>query len=246
MEFGSVPFWLGLASALLVGFSKTGLPGAAIPAVALMAEAFPEDTKRSVGALLPVLLLGDLFAIAYYRRHAQWKRLIELFPYVVAGMVPGYLVLYYTAADGLRRVLGLIILALLVLHAIQRLGGSGRLFEASWFHGLSGVLAGFGTTVGNAAGPVMSIFLVSRRLEKHEFLGTAAWFFFLVNLSKLPFFLMLGMINETTLTLDLMVAPMLAVGAVLGVSVVKWIPQAAFDVLALGMAGVAALRMILA
>ena len=120
------------------------------------------------------------------------------------------------------------------------------MFEASWFHGLSGVLAGFGTTVGNAAGPVMSIFLVSRRLEKQEFLGTAAWFFFLVNLSKLPFFCMLGMINETTLRLDLMVAPVLAVGAVLGVSVVKWIPQAAFDVLVLGMAGVAALRMILA
>lgn len=246
MGFGSAGFWLGVASALLVGFSKTGLPGAAIPAVALMAEAFPEDTKRSVGALLPILILGDLFAIAYYRRHAQWKRLIELFPYVVAGMIPGYFVLHYIAADGLRRMLGLIILTLLLLHAVQRCAGTSRLFDAGWFHGLSGALAGFGTTVGNAAGPVMSIFLVSRRLEKHEFLGTAAWFFFLVNLSKLPFFFMLGMITETTLRLDLMVAPVLALGAVLGVSVVKWIPQAAFDVLVLGLAGIAALRMILA
>jgi len=135
---------------------------------------------------------------------------------------------------------------LLLLHAAQRYAGAGHVLQANWFHGLSGVLAGFGTTVGNAAGPVMSVFLVSRRLEKQEFLGTAAWFFFLVNLSKLPFFFMLEMINEATLALDARIAPALAVGALLGVSVVKWIPQAAFDVLVLALAGVAALRMILA
>jgi hypothetical protein len=84
-------FWLSALAALLVGFSKTGLPGAAIPAVALMAEAFREDTKLSVGAMLPILLVGDSFALAYYRRHAHWARLWELFPYVLAGMVPGYL-----------------------------------------------------------------------------------------------------------------------------------------------------------
>jgi uncharacterized membrane protein YfcA len=81
---------LAAIAAILVGFSKTGMPGAAIPAVALMAEAFRPQTQLSIGAMLPILLVGDLFALAYYRRHAHWSRLVELFPFVLIGMIPGY------------------------------------------------------------------------------------------------------------------------------------------------------------
>jgi uncharacterized membrane protein YfcA len=246
MAFGSTSLWLGIAAALLVGFSKTGLPGASIPAVALMAEAFRDDTRLSVGAMLPVLLCGDLFAIRYYRRDAQWSQLWQLFPFVIAGMIPGYVVLWKLPTDGLRVLLGVVILALLTLHSFQRWYGAVHWLEAKWFNAMMGMIAGFGTTIGNAAGPVMSIFLVTRRMGKQEFLGTSAWFFFLVNLSKVPFFSLLGMINVKTLQFDLFLIPMLACGAVLGARAVKWIPQAAFDVLVLGLAGIAALRMILA
>lgn len=59
------PYLLGGAAALLGGFSKTGLPGAAIPAVAMMTAAFPDHAKLAVGAILPLLLAGDLFAISW-------------------------------------------------------------------------------------------------------------------------------------------------------------------------------------
>ena len=103
-------------------------------------------------------------------------------------MVPGYLTLWLLPTDSLRTLLGVTILVLLALHAGRRYFGWQRLLDRWWFTATSGILAGFGTTVGNAAGPVMSIFLLSRHLEKQEFLGTTAWFFFLVNLSKVPFF----------------------------------------------------------
>jgi uncharacterized membrane protein YfcA len=153
MDFTWYSFLLGGTAALLVGFSKTGVPGAAIPAIALMAEAFRHDTRLSVGAIVPVLILGDLFAIAYYRRHVDWPRLLELAPYVVAGMVPGYLVLWWIDADELRVLIGIIILGLLGVHvARQRFGWAG-LVDRGWFVAGTGMLAGFGTTVGNAAGP---------------------------------------------------------------------------------------------
>ena len=240
-----VPLIWGGMAALLVGISKTAIPGAAIPAVALMAEAFRADTKLSVGALLPILLVGDLFALAYYRRHASWERLIELCPYVLAGMVPGYLVLRSTSGQALRLLLGVIILLLLILQiARQRLGWQPRL-DRRWRVGATGLLAGFGTTVGNAAGPVMSIYLVGQRLDKHEFLGTSAWFFFLVNLSKLPLFIALGMITPRTLQLDLLLIPMAALGALGGLLLFRRIPQRAFNSLVLLLAGLAALRLVL-
>lgn len=234
----------GALAAILVGFSKTGMPGAAMPAVALMAEAFRTDTKLSVGAMLPMLLVGDLFAVACYRRHAQWAQLGKLFPYVALGMVPGYLVLWRAESDSLRVLIGTVILLLLVVEISRNHFGWSHLPDQWWFVAAVGILAGFGTTVGNAAGPVMSIYLVASHLDKYEFLGTAAWFFFLVNMSKLPLFISLEMVTRTTLTFDLVIAPAVAIGALVGATVLKRIPQTVFNLLVLSLAAVAAARMI--
>ncbi len=237
-------FLLGAGAALLMGIAKTGVPGAAIPAVALMAEAFRSDTKLSVGAMLPLLIVGDIVAVAYYRRHTNWKRLIELFPYVAVGMVPGYLVLWSIESDSLRFVLGGIVMLLLALHVSRTYFGWEKIPDRWWFTATTGVLAGFGTTVGNAAGPVMSVYLVSKGMDKHEFVGTAAWFFCIVNVSKIPFFLAFGNINAATLRFDLVLAPVLLIGALSGVMILKRIPQAAFNTLVLVLAAIAALRLI--
>ena len=210
-----------------------------------MAEAFREETKQSVGALLPILILGDVFAIAYYRRHAKWNRLWVLLPYVVVGMVPGFLVLDRFESDALRLLLGCTILTLLTLHVLSRRFGWGHLPERKWFVPVTGILAGFGTAVGNSAGPVMSIYLVGSRLDKHEFLGTAAWFFFIVNVGKLLPFVLLGIIPSTTLHFDLLLAPVVVIGALVGVFLLKRIPQAIFDTFVLALAGLAGLWLIL-
>ena len=41
--------------------------------------------------------------------------------------------------------------------------------------------------IGNAAGPVMSVYLLSMRKEKMEYIGINAWNFLVVNLLKVPF-----------------------------------------------------------
>jgi hypothetical protein len=245
MDLTAGTILLGAAAALLVGFAKTGMPGAGIPAVALMAEVFRDNTKQSVGALLPLLILGDLFAIVYYRRHADWRRLLELCPYVVAGMVPAYLVLRFVDDDALRVSIGVLILVLLLVHVIRQRYGFRGLSDRWWLTATTGILAGFATTVSNAAGPVMGIYLVGRHMDKHQFLGTSAWFFFLVNVSKIPGYAVLGMLTADTFQFDLLLMPIVAAGAVLGIRILKRIPQAAFDVLVLALAGVAAVRMVL-
>jgi uncharacterized membrane protein YfcA len=235
---------LGCAAAVLVGLSKTGMPGVAIPAVAMMALAFGDDTRLSVGALLPVLIVGDLFAIAWYRRHAQWNRLWQLAPYVVAGMVPGFLVLAWIDSALLRVFLGILVLLLLVFEFCRRRIGWFQVPHGRWFTAAMGAIAGFGTAVGNAAGPAMSVYLVSQRLDKREFMGTAAWFFFLVNTSKIPVFIGLGMITTATIGFDLLLLPMVVLGAVAGFYLLPKIPQQAFNAIVLVLAAAAAVCMI--
>jgi uncharacterized membrane protein YfcA len=246
-ELGAAAVGLGLAAAVLIGFSKTGVPGAGLPAAAFMAEVFRhEDTRLSVGAMVPLLVLGDLFAIAYYRRHVLWNRLLELLPFVGLGMIPAYVVLSRIESEPLRLLIGSTILVLLALHVGRKRLGLESLADRRWFAGIMGFLAGFGTVIGNAAGPAMSIYLVSKKFDKHEFLGTTAWLFLLVNVSKIPFFAQLDMITAETLWFDLWMAPILVVGALLGVFVHKRIPQDVFNTLVLLLAGAAGLRMVLA
>ena len=82
---------LGAGSAFLIGFSKTGIPGAGMPAITLMADAFRDETKLSVGAMVPLLILGDLFGVLFYRRHANWHRLAGGLAVHRAGDGPGLL-----------------------------------------------------------------------------------------------------------------------------------------------------------
>ena len=120
---------LGAGSAFLIGFSKTGIPGAGMPAITLMANAFREETKLSVGAMVPLLILGDLFGVLFFRRHANWPRLLEVLPYIVLGMVPGYVVLQRMDSETLRSLIGILILVLVSVHVAcqpTRLGGSAR------------------------------------------------------------------------------------------------------------------------
>lgn len=233
---------LGGLAALLVGFSKTGVPGTGMLTIPLMAEIFP--AKESVGALLPMLICGDIFALYYYNRHAQWTHLWGLFPWVAVGMVPAAFVLRSIDSETLRPFLGGLVLTLIILEAIRKRAGWTNVPHAWWFTGLMGFLAGFTTTVGNAAVPIMIIYLLSKDLPKEQFMGTGAWYFFLVNSSKVPIYAIIGIITTETLTFDLMAAPVIVVGALIGARVLKVIPQSLFNATVNSLAALAALRMV--
>ena len=236
---------LAFTAALLIGLSKTGVPGVSLPAILFMTQAFAGNEKLSVGAILPVLLVGDLLGVAYYRRHAQWGKLLGLFPAVLAGMVPALVLLRLVDDHYFKIILGAMILGLLGLETGRKWLRSEDAPHHWSFTLTMGLLAGFGTVLGNAAGPVMSIYLLGRGLGKSEFMGTWAWFFLIVNTLKLPMFAGLGMITADTLRLDLMLVPAVIAGALVGRRVFRIIPQRLFDFLVLALAAVAALRLVL-
>jgi uncharacterized protein len=242
MSFVSVVF--AAVSALLIGLSKTGLPGVSIPAILLMTEAYPNDARVSVGAILPVLLAGDVFAVAWFRRHADWGRLVRLLPYVVAGMIPGVFVLMWLQGNQLRPVIGALVLLMLAVEVGRQWFGWEHMPHRWWFGASVGFLAGFSTFVANAAMPIMTIYLVSQDFDKHKFIGTAAWFFLILNLSKVPPYCAMGMLRWSMLPLAAALAPITILGCLLGVYVLARIPQRFFDFLALALAGVAAVRLI--
>jgi len=252
MQFTLESYLLGFAAALLVGLSKTGVPGVNLPAIVLMTRAFAGNEKLSVVAILPLLLVGDSFSVAFYRQHTEWRRLWGLFPYVAAGMIPGAVVLGLADDYQFKQLLGWLVLGLLALEVARQRFAWRDLPHRWWFSALMGALAGFTTMVGNAAGPIMGIYLISRGMGKEQFMGLWSWFFLIVNLAKLPILVTMKFAWDVDLLVPVSPAfvaallPMVAVGALVGRHLFDFISQRYFDPLVLGLAGIAAVRLLTA
>lgn len=250
-ELGAASWVLLGLGAAIVGVSKTALPGAATVAVGLFALVLP--AKESTAALLLLLLVGDAMALWVYRRDPDVATLLRLLPSVLVGIGTG--ALFFLLVDGavVQKVIGAVLLALVLLTLLQRRragehedGPRDDPAPPSRRAGAGfGALGGFTTMVANAGGPVMSLYFLSMRMPVVTFLGTAAWFFAVVNLIKLPFSLGLGLVSSATLATDLVLAPLVLIGGGFGAAIAPRIPQRVFDGIVLALTVFSALALIL-
>ncbi len=236
-----------MLAGLLSGFGKTtGLNVLGIFTVTMISLVFP--AKEAVGLLLPILLLGDIIAVAYYRRTVVWKYLFSLVPWILVGIVLGYFVLLQVDSPKLKYLLGFLIIGLNLFQIIRDYMGAKmdrNIPSSIWFVGSIGILAGFATMIGNVAGAVMSVYLLAKRLPKNEFVGTGAWFFLFVNIIKVPFYIHLGMMTSESLLLDAVALPAVLVGTIIGIKVLPRIPQQLFKWIILALGTIGAVRLIL-
>lgn len=226
--------WLVLAlCAVMIGFSKTALGGLALIAVVLTAQVVP--TKDSTGVVLIMLLVGDLVATWTYRHDVDWRLIGRLIPPVLVGIGLGALFLNWVDGPTLKRTMGVIVLILLVIGLWPDRLAAHRPSVGMAYGGL----AGFTTMVANGGGPPMSLYLLARKYDKLRFLGTTAWFFFAVNLIKVPFSIGAGIVRPDTAALAAVLAPLVLVGTWIGRLTIKRIDQLLFDRLVTALVGVA-------
>lgn len=247
MSFEPWQWSLLITGAVMVGLAKTGVPGVSILFVGLLANAMP--ARQATGVILPLLILGDVFGVLLYRRHTEWRHLWKLFPWTAAGVVLGWLALGHIDDGQTKRLLGGILALLLGLHywrKTRQAPDENIVAQATpWVAAGTGLLAGFTTLVANAAGSVMTIYLLAMRLPKLGFLGTNAVFFLLLNWFKVPFMVNLGLINRDSLWLNLQLAPAVIAGCLLGRYAAARMNQRVFEATALALTGVAAVKLLI-
>lgn len=238
--------WALLAlAAFAVGFSKTAISGASMLAIVLFAAVLP--VRESTGALLVLLLVGDLVATWTYRRDAQWALLRRLVAPVLVGLAVGAAFLAWAPVTALKPVIGAIVVVMTLVQIWRKWAAArasahttGDAHDGQHQQhggGVFGALAGFTTMVANAGGPVMTLYLLRSRLDVVRFVGTLAWFFFSVNLVKLPISIGLGLVRPSRLLLCLSLVPLVLVGAWVGRQVIARMPREVFEWVVLVVAG---------
>lgn len=220
-------FWqwlLGGFSAFTIGAAKSGVPGGGTLAIPMMVLVVG-SARFAAAWTSPILSTGDIFAVLYWRRHAEAGKLLSLIPWVVLGGAGGALALSLDESL-LRRMVATIVGVMLILFVLQRRGYLSQLSRGAWVYGIA---AGFATVVANAAGPVMQMYLLTRRLSKEQFVATGAWFFFVVNIAKVPIYIQHGLFSRESLIFDALMAPVVITGGFAGLWLIHRVPQQVFE-----------------
>lgn len=236
-------FLLLLLSSFLIGLSKTGIPGLGLLAISLSTMVLP--AKASTGIILIILICGDIFAVTYYRKNAVWKHLLRLFPFAFTGIFAGYLLMDRINDNQLKPVIGIIILIMLGLNYLWKKKSNLNIPQKWYFAAVLGLIAGITTMMANAAGPVMLIYLLAMKLDKKEFVGTGAWYFFIGNLFKVPFSAKLGLINPYSLQLNFFILPGVICGAITGIFLLRKINTRTFNLMVEILTATAAIKLLI-
>ncbi len=237
--------WVLLAlGAMGIGVSKSGFPGLSMFHVVLYAFVF--GALESTGVLLPMLVVGDCFAIYVFGRKAVWKQVRRLLPPTLAGILIGWFMMGQLDETVFKRLVGVIILSLTAVQVVKiwRPSWFDQVPHTLWFSITLGLLAGLTTMLANAAGPVVALYLLAVNLPKWELIGTTAWLFLVLNVVKLPLSYNLGLITPATLAVGAAMSLAIPIGILVGRWMVSRVSQRWFNGILLAFTGIAAMRLI--
>jgi uncharacterized membrane protein YfcA len=236
--------WLLVAlSGLIVGITKTSIPGIGILIIPLMASVFP--ARASTGIVLPMLMMGDVLAVSYYRKHAVARIILRILPFTALGVLGGFFAVQIASDAQMKYGIAIITLALVILTILQetRVLTDSAIPTNLFFAAVMGILAGFTTMVANAAGPIMTIYFLAMKLEKEEFISTGSWFFLLINLFKVPFSWQLGLITSESLVFNARLFPFILLGGAVGIFILRRISQQQFRTAAIALTALASIKL---
>lgn len=235
--------WVILA-AVFIGFSKTGISSFVMPAVPIIAGIF--GGKGSTGIMLPMLLLGDIFALYYYNRHAEWSNIRKLLPWTLVGLVLGGIAGEFINDKQFKALIAIsVLICLVILIYTERKGENFKVPKNAVIYAITGTLCGFTSMIGNAAGPIFSVYLLAKGFKKNDFMGTTAWFFFIINLTKVPLqILFWNNIPIKTVFLAFSMVPAIALGAGIGILIIKKLNEKLFHRIIIIMTAIAAARLL--
>ena len=211
--------------AALIGANKTGLVSISLIAIPIFATVF--GGKASTGVILPILILADAIAVFSFRKGVKWREFLGLMPWAILGILIALFVGNLVSDKVFKICIALAVFVVLIFLIYKEISGKDLKLKSSWYtNAIIGLLGGFSTMIGNAAGPIMAAYFLSIDLNKNEFVATRAWFFWLLNLIKLPFHIFVWQtVSLNSVLFDLCLIPAIIIGGILGLLLVKRIPE---------------------
>ncbi|WP_172298902.1 sulfite exporter TauE/SafE family protein [Pseudoruegeria sp. HB172150] len=227
MEF-TTTFWILAAfGSLFVGMSKGGLPIVALLAVPMLSFVMPP--AAAAGLLLPVYIISDVYGVWLYRREYSARNLNILIPAAAIGILFGYLTVAVVPGDAVKLAVALVGFYYLADKMRRRRNPHLPPRPADVPRGLFwGALAGFTSYISHAGGPPFQAYTLPQKLPKMVFAGTATILFAIINLMKVPPYVLNDQITWHSLSATAWLAPAAIFGAWAGYRLTEILPEKIF------------------
>ena len=233
--------------AMLIGMSKTGIQNIGTIAVPLFAFLF--GAKFSTGIILLLLCFADVIAVIYYRKEFLWGEIKKLLPASIIGMAIGLILGNYIDDTLFKLMIGsCIIIGVLTMLWLEQISNVKQeaLVRKYWYSPVFGFILGFSTMIGNAVGPALSVYMLSKRLNKVTFAATSAWFIMLLNFSKIPLQAFVWEnLSWQGFYVNIVAIPFILLGGYIGIRILKILPEAQFRQLIIFLVLLSAVMLIL-
>ena len=194
----------------MIGLAKGGFGGLGALLTPILALVLP--VASAVGVLLPMLMVGDVFALYMYWNEWDPSLVKRMLPAGVVGAIAGTFLLSWLSPDGLRIILGVFVLVLVAYRFVSYRIQAVRYEPRPWHAPTAGLLAGIASGMFNNGGPAFSSYLLLQKLKARPFIATSAIYFAILNLIKVPGFLYTGVLDLPLLFSLWWVFPFIPVG----------------------------------
>lgn len=177
----------------MIGFAKGGFNGLGAVLTPVLALVLP--VTSAVGVLLPMLMVGDVFAVTMYWKEWDVELVKRMLPAGIVGALAGTFLLSSVSTNGLRIILGIFVLASVAYKFLSDRIQAIRYEPRLWHAPAAGLLSGVASGMFNSGGPPFNSYLLLQKLTARPFIATTAIYFALLNLIKVPGFLYTGILN---------------------------------------------------
>lgn len=210
---------------IFLGLAKGGFSGVGIIATPLIALVV--SPLQAAAIVLPILILQDVISVWVYRRDWDAWNLKILLPGAVLGISAGWALAAYVPESYVRLALGLITLAFVLnvwFGAERKVAARpGKLAGI-----VLGAMSGFTSMISHAGAPPFQMYVLPQQLNRVRFAATAAVFFAALNLIKVPPYFLLGQFSAENLLTSAVLFPFAIVTNLLGIWLVRVIPNELF------------------
>lgn len=244
MALSPYQWFLFLLSAYFIGMAKGGIKGLGMVSIPLLATIF--GGKLSTGIILEILLVADFLALPYFNKHTEWGYIRSIMPSTLVGLLAGMLLGNVINDAVFQNLIAAIILFSLALMIYwERRPIDAEKLGHPVVIAIFGFICGFTSMVGNAAGAILSVYMLAQRIPKNSFIGTQAGFFVVTNVLKVPVHLWLWKtLDKNTLTLGLYTIPAVALGVLSGIILIRYIPERTFRYFIIAITAVMAIKLL--
>jgi uncharacterized protein len=212
---------------LMIGFAKGGFGGLGALLTPILALVLP--VASAVGVLLPMLMVGDLFAVSMYWKEWDLDLVKRMLPAGIVGALVGTFLLSSISTNGLRIILGIFVLVVVAYRFLgDRIEGM-RYEPRPWHAPAAGLLSGIASGMFNSGGPAFTSYLLLQKIKARPFIATSAIYFALLNLIKVPGFLYTGVLDLPLLFSLWWVSPFIPLGIWIARRTLTRVSPAAFE-----------------